>query len=54
MITGEPVRIRCPVCTGTLYDHLHNEQSVSEQSDRDDLRITSDVKIVPTVFISER
>jgi hypothetical protein len=50
MHTGEHVKIRCPVCRGTLCDHLLSEQSVIEQSDRDDLRTTSDVKIVPTVF----
>jgi hypothetical protein len=54
MITGEPVRIRCPVCNGTLCDHLHNEQNVIEQSDRDDLRTTSDVIIVSRVFIPKR
>jgi hypothetical protein len=51
MHTGEPVKIRCPVRNGTLCDQLHNEQGViEEQIDRDDLRITSDVKIGLTVF----
>ena len=45
MHTGEPVRITRPVCTGTLCDQLPNEQHVIE-----DLRITSDVISVPTVF----
>ena len=51
MIIVARVRNRCPVCNGTLCDQLHNEQSViDEQSDRDDLGITSDMMTVPTVF----
>jgi hypothetical protein len=54
MHTGEPVIITCPVCTGTLCDQLPNVQRVIEQSDRDDLRTTSDVKTVSTVLIFKR
>jgi hypothetical protein len=55
MHTGEPVRITSPVCTGTLCDQLSNVQSVIEkQSDRDNLRTTSDVKIVSTALIFKR
>ena len=31
MHTGEPVKIMCPVCTGTLCDQLSNEQRVIEE-----------------------
>jgi hypothetical protein len=49
MIAGEHVIITCPVCTGTLCDQFPNEQRVIEQSDRDDLRTTSDVKITDSI-----